>query len=134
MLAGFPLAHGGASHFRNLLAGVRPCRRCRVAPFERRPVCRHIRLTLTGDHSIASSPTEDRRTIVVRGYRKRVGSAMGKVLLSVLLVGCLAGCSAFANRSQFVPNPLRQADTVKAGAPAAAPEDDDGGFFGESLR
>ncbi len=60
-----------------------------------------------------------------------MGSAMGKVLLSVLLVGYLAGCSAFANRSQFVPNPLRQADTVKAGASAAAPEDDDGGFFGD---
>lgn len=56
---------------------------------------------------------------------------MGKVLLSVLLVGCLAGCSAFANRSQFAPNPLRQADTVKAGAPAAAPEEDGGGFFGD---
>lgn len=53
---------------------------------------------------------------------------MRKVLLSVLLVGFLAGCEAFANRSQFAPVLPRQADTVGAEATAAEPEDD-GGFF-----
>jgi len=56
---------------------------------------------------------------------------MGRVCLSVLLVGFLAGCAGFANRSQFAPNPLQQADTVEAGATAAEPEND-GGFFGDA--
>lgn len=51
---------------------------------------------------------------------------MGKVLLSVLLVGVLAGCAGFVGQSQFAPKPVRTPNSVEA--PAAQPEDD-GGFF-----
>lgn len=54
---------------------------------------------------------------------------MGKVLLSLLLVGFLAGCAGFANRSQFAPAPLREADTVEAEPSAAEPEEE-GSFLG----
>lgn len=51
---------------------------------------------------------------------------MGKVLLSVILVGILAGCAGFANQSQFAPSPLRVPNSGQAPAPAA---EEDRGFF-----
>ncbi len=51
---------------------------------------------------------------------------MGKVLLSVLLVGVLAGCAGFVNQSQFAPKPVRTPNSAEA--PAAQPGDD-GGFL-----
>ncbi len=55
---------------------------------------------------------------------------MGKVLLSVLLVGVLAGCAGFVGQSQFAPKPVRTPNSAEA--PAAQPGDD-GGFFGGGL-
>ncbi len=57
---------------------------------------------------------------------------MGKVLLSVLLVGFLAGCAGIANRGQFAPFPLLQPDSVEAPTPAAEPEEG-GGFLGDGF-
>ena len=39
---------------------------------------------------------------------------MGKVLLSVLLVGFLAGCAEFTNRGQFAPILPQEVDTAEA--------------------
>lgn len=55
---------------------------------------------------------------------------MGKVLLSVLLVGFLAGCAGFANERQFAPFPVQQPDSAEAEASAAEPDDGGGGFSG----
>lgn len=58
---------------------------------------------------------------------------MGKVLLSVLLVGFLAGCAGISNRGQFAPFPLLPPDSVDAPTEPAAEPEESGGFFGDGF-